>query len=96
MNSIITAYCACTLCCGPGAKGINALGKRPQQGISIAAPRSIPLGTHIKVTVPGAFTNKVFIVDDRTAKRFDGRFDLFFASHKEALKFGKREGIVTK
>jgi 3D (Asp-Asp-Asp) domain-containing protein len=32
----------------------------------------------------------IYVVEDRTAKRFDGRYDIYFASHREALKFGKR------
>lgn len=91
MTATVTAYCACTLCCGPHATGLNARGKHPVQGVSVAGPRNIPLGTHVRIE---GMTN-VFTVDDRTARRFDGRFDLFFNSHKDALKFGRRELTVT-
>jgi len=29
--------------------------------------------------------------DDRTAKRLDGRYDIFVPSHKGALAFGKQK-----
>jgi 3D (Asp-Asp-Asp) domain-containing protein len=80
----ITGFCLCSICCGRQASGINAAGKKPVQGVSIAASRSIPLGSVVKID---GIKNR-FIVDDRTAKRFDGRFDIFFNSHQEAKKFG--------
>jgi 3D (Asp-Asp-Asp) domain-containing protein len=30
------------------------------------------------------------IVEDRTAKRFDGRWDVYFSSHQKAKEFGKK------
>lgn len=47
---------------------------------TIAAPRSIPLGS---IVIVG--TN-IFIVEDRTNKKYDGRFDIFMGSKKECLK----------
>ena len=88
-NAIITAYCACTNCCGAHATGLTAAGRPPVQGITIAGPRAFPLGT--KVSIAG----HSYIVQDRTAKRFDGRWDIYFASHKEALKFGKQTNNIT-
>lgn len=87
----ITSYCACAkVCCGPNAKGITAAGTKVKQGRTIAAPRNIPLGTRVRVEGIGEFT-----VEDRTARRYDGRWDIYFDSHKEALKFGKQERKVT-
>ena len=86
-SATITAYCACPICCGKGAKGITAAGTRPVQGRTIAAPRSVPLGAKVRVQgLPGVFT-----VEDRTARRFDGRWDVYFERHQDALKFGKRK-----
>lgn len=94
-NAIITAYCAtCTICCGPNPSGINAAGKAPIEGISIAGPRSVPLGTIVRVQIPGLMTNN-FKVDDRTARRYDGRWDVFIASHQRAKVFGRQRGTVT-
>mgnify|MGYP000709280339 CR=1 FL=1 len=91
-NIIVTAYCACTVCCGSNASGLTAAGVKPVEGITIAAPRRIPLGTKLKLTVPGAFTNRVFIVQDRLAIRYDDRIDIFFSNHKVAKQFGKQKG----
>ena len=82
-NAIVTAYCACQLCCGPSAKGITASGKQIKVGY-VAAPRGISFGT--KVVIDG----KTYIVEDRTAKKWDGRWDIYTPSHKQALKNGKR------
>lgn len=88
-NAILTAYCTCTLCCGPKATGLCADGTTPVQGVTIAAPRNIPLGSTVTIG-----TN-AYRVSDRTAKRFNGRFDIFFASHKDALRFGIRTNKIT-
>ena len=84
MTNILTAYCACVLCCGPNAKGITASGLRPVQGVTVAGPRHIALGT--KVNING----HNYILQDRTARRFDGRWDIYFTNHAEALRFGKQ------
>ena len=57
----------------------------PKPGITVAGPRSIPFGTRVWIEGVG-----VRVVQDRLARKYDGRFDVFFASHKEALRFGKR------
>ena len=90
-SETITAYCACAKCCGRNAKGITAAGTRPMQGRTIAAPRRIPLGTRIHIEGIGWRT-----VEDRTAKRYDGRVDIYFASHKDALNWGikKRKTVI--
>ena len=84
-SETITAYCACQICCGKNAKGITAAGTRPMQGRTVAAPRNVPLGT--KVLIDG----KPFTVEDRTARRFDGRWDIYFERHQDAKNFGKRK-----
>lgn len=89
ISATITAYCACKLCCGPNAKGINANNTKPIPGYSIAASRKIRLGT--KVIIAG----HTYTVDDRLAKKYDSRFDIFFATHREALQFGIRKETVT-
>ena len=84
-SATITGYCACPKCCGKNAKGITAAGTRPMQGRTVAAPRNVPLGT--KVLIDG----KPFTVEDRTARRFDGRWDVYFERHQDAKNFGKRK-----
>lgn len=89
-NAVITAYCACTICCGPKASGLAANGKPPVQGVTVAGSRVYPLGT--KVTIAGLTNN--FIINDRLATRYDKRFDIYFTSHKQALKWGKQQRTV--
>ena len=91
----VTAYCPCRKCCGPGATGLAANGRPPIEGVTVAASRRIPLGTTIRLTVYGAFTNRPFIVTDRLAKRFDDRVDIFFDRHGTAQLFGKQSGTYT-
>lgn len=88
-NLIITAYCACKLCCGPNAANKTACGVAPKQGITVAASRSIPFGTILNIEGVGSR-----IVQDRLAKKYDNRVDVFFNNHKEALKFGKQNRRV--
>lgn len=87
-NAIITAYCACKLCCGewhsPAGQQLTASGTRPVAGRTIAAPRNVPFGTRVQIN------NRVYTVEDRTARRYDGRWDIYFAKHRDAVKFGKQ------
>lgn len=95
-NIIFSAYCACTVCCGPNAANITAAGTRPRQSVTVAGPRSIPLGTTISAKFFGKNAPKTFVVEDRTARKWDGkRWDIFFKSHEAARQFGLRTGSVT-
>jgi len=81
----VTAYCPCKVCCGKWSGGPTASGKMPKPGITVAGPRSIPFGTRVWIEGVG-----VRVVQDRLARKYDGRFDLYFSSHADALRFGKR------
>lgn len=81
----VTAYCPCQKCCGPLAPRRTASNVWPTQGVTIAAPRRIPFGTRLNIEGLGVRT-----VQDRLARRFDNRIDVFFASHADALQFGKQ------
>ena len=85
----ITAYCCCKTCCGPNAKGIAANGKPPVEGVTCAGPRRLPLGTVVWIEGVGRR-----VVTDRTARRYDGRFDVYFKSHRDAKRFGIRQAKV--
>lgn len=92
-NITITAYCACKLCCGPQAKGICANGKAPQAGQTIAGSRGLPFNTRViikgyRYTGQAGRGDTVFLVQDRLAKRYDSRFDIYFREHKSAKAFG--------
>lgn len=91
----VTAYCCCTNCCGPDAIGLTASGRKPVEGITVAASRKIPLGTRIKLTVPGSFTNRLFRVDDRLARKYDARVDIYMDDHEKALQWGLKKGSFT-
>lgn len=88
LTAVVTAYCACKLCCGPNAKGINASGTKPIQGKSIAVSRRYPLGSRVRIS------GMEFSADDRLARRYDNRFDIYFESHREAKRFGIRTNKV--
>jgi len=88
-NAIVSFYCSCQLCCGPQAKGITASGHKPKENLTIAAPRWVKLGTRVKIN------NITYVVQDRTAKRWDGRWDIYVKSHKKAQQLGKQTYNVT-
>lgn len=90
IQATITAYCACKLCCGPNAKGLTANGNKPIQGITIAASRKIPLQSSVQVGC------KTYIVQDRLAKKYDSRFDIYFNKHSDAKKFGIKTNQTVK
>jgi 3D (Asp-Asp-Asp) domain-containing protein len=76
-GATITAYCDST--------NNMADGKRVHVG-ACAGPRSIPFGTKVRIERMGVYT-----VEDRTARRFDGRFDIWMPSRSTCIKFGKQE-----
>lgn len=90
-NLLITAYCSCKLCCGPHSHNLAANNHPPIEGITVAGPRTIPLGTHIHID---RYTND-FIINDRYNKALSNRIDIYFISHKKAKEFGKQQKKVT-
>lgn len=64
----------------------------PVPGVTIAAPRRVPLGTWVEITLPGRRPIRRR-VDDRTAKSIDG-WDLYLTSHSAAREFGARRVTV--
>ena len=89
ITAVITAYCACKTCCGLNAKGITANGQRATQGVTIAASRTVKFNSLVEVD------GHTYIVQDRLAKRFDSRFDIYFDKHSDAKKFGIKTNKVT-
>jgi len=55
---------------------------------AVACPRKLPLGSKVKIA------GKLLTCEDRTAKRFDGRFDIFQGygpdAQKKAIRWGKQ------
>jgi 3D (Asp-Asp-Asp) domain-containing protein len=62
----------------------------PVAGITIAGPRTLPFGTRIFIPSVGWR-----VVQDRTARRYDGRVDVFMKSHRAAKAFGVRREKIT-
>ena len=87
----VTAYCPCRKCCGPDAHGVTASGRdiTHNDGRFVAADTAV-LPFHSKIVVPGYATNAVVPVLDRGGAIKGNRLDVFFATHKEALEWGRR------
>jgi len=81
----VSAFCRCSPICTRRGDGITASGVRAKEGVTVAAPRSIPFGTKIRIQGVGQR-----IVQDRLSAAYDHRIDLFFESHEAAVKFGKK------
>lgn len=75
-----TAYCL---------KGRTASGMDAQPGMIAADPRVLPLGTIVHLR-SGSYTGTYRVMD--TGGRIRGRrVDVYVASHKEAVQFGRRQ-----
>lgn len=82
-SSVVTGYssldsCNTKLC-------LMASGKSAYIG-AVACPTKLHLGTTVQIN------GKVYTCEDRTAKRFNGRYDIFFGygkeAHQKALTWG--------
>lgn len=82
----LASYCHCARCCSI-AHQPTASGRWPQVGVSIAAPRSVPFGTWVRIDGIGWRR-----VDDRTHPRIDGWDEFVGSAHGDHRK-AKRLGI---
>lgn len=92
----VTAYCACTECCGPNARGVTASGKRVSYngGRFVAADTSVlPFGK--KLSIPGYNAGKPVEVADRGGAIKGNRLDVYFRTHQQALQWGRQWLNVT-
>lgn len=89
ITAVITAYCSCRICCGSNATGLAANGHKPIAGITVAASRSIPFGSTVIIL------DHSYLVQDRLAKKYDSRFDIYFKQHQAAKNFGIKTQQVT-
>ena len=86
----VTAYCPCIICCGK-TNGITASGTHAQQYRTVAAWSGLPFGTKVYFPALAGNSNKgIFIVEDRGGAISSNRIDIFFATHSQALAFGRR------
>lgn len=81
----VSAYCACSKCCGK-TNGITSSGTKATVGRTIAAPSSYSFGTKIELEGLGTY-----IVEDRGGAIQGNKIDVYFASHSEALAFGRKK-----
>lgn len=68
----------------------TAAGTRVRDGI--VAANFLPLYTRIKI--PEIFGEKVFVVEDRMARRFQNRVDIWFPDRASAIKFGLKKAEI--
>lgn len=79
----ISAYCACSKCCGKWANGITASGKTARANHTIAADTSVlPFGTEVYID------GQKYVVEDRGGAIKGKRIDVFYGSHQEAYNHG--------
>lgn len=92
----VTAYCPCTICCGPNARGVTASGRKVSHnsGAFVAADTNV-LPFHTRLSIPGYRSGKTVPVIDRGGDIKGNRLDVFFKTHGEAKKFGRRIVPVT-
>ena len=94
VDVVATAYCSCEKCCGvwatmreldengePIVKG--ATGITLEQGVSVAADTTYPIGTNLEIEGMGTY-----IVHDRGGAIKGDRLDIYFDNHNDALEFG--------
>lgn len=83
---VITAYCTCRICCGVYSGGNRtASGTVPTTNRTIAVDTSvIPFGTRVVIN------GQVYVAEDRGGAIKGKRIDMFFYTHKEALRWGRR------
>lgn len=83
----VTAYCPCKICCGRHADGITACNHRIRPGDRfIAADKFYRFGT--EMIIPGYNQNQAVEVKDRGRLIKGNRLDVFFSSHRTAMKWG--------
>lgn len=80
-TAVITAYT------WTGSK--TASGTWPKEGRTVAGPRNIPFGTVVWIDGIGER-----VVEDRTHKRYDGRYDVYMDSKSDCIKWGIQERVI--
>ena len=85
----VTGYCSCSLCCGEKEEKLTKSETVPKAAHTIAAdPSVIPLGT--RIVIDGVS----YVVED-TGKAIKGnRLDIYFDTHEEAVRYGRKEKYV--
>lgn len=83
----LTAYCPCRSCSGGHGRN-TASGKKATAGRTIAVDtRKIKLGTKISIN------GHTYTAEDVGGAIKGNKIDIYFASHKAALKFGRKKNV---
>jgi 3D (Asp-Asp-Asp) domain-containing protein len=92
----VTAYCPCTKCCGPNAQGLTASGKdiTYNGGAFVAADTDV-FAFNTRVSIPGYNGSQPVEVIDRGSAIKGNHLDVFFATHEQALEWGRRRLPIT-
>ena len=78
----VTAYCACSKCCGKYASGYTASGTKATAGRTVAASSKFSFGTKLSIN------GKTYVVEDRGGAITGNKIDIYMNSHAEALAWG--------
>lgn len=83
---VITAYCTCKICCGVySGRNRTASGTVPTTNRTLAVDTNvIPFGTRLVID------GQIYVAEDRGGAIKGKRIDMFFYTHKEALRWGRR------
>ncbi len=92
-----TAYCSCERCCDKDPSdewyGITASGKRARWGTVAVDRRVIELGSKLKIE---GYPDTIFRAEDVGGAIKGNHIDVWFPSHREALKFGVQVIVVKR
>lgn len=82
----ITAYCTCRVCCGVySGRNRTASGTVPTSNRTVAVDTSvIPFGTRLVIN------GQVYVAEDVGGAIWGKHIDMFFYTHAEAVRWGKR------
>ena len=85
----MTGYCGCDICCGTKAVKLTKMETVPKPEYTVAAdPEVIPLGSSIVIN------GVTYHVED-VGQAIKGKsIDIFFATHEEAIEFGRQKMTV--
>lgn len=90
----LTAYCACSRCCGVWANGYTATGAWATEGRTIAVdPDVIPYGSRVTLIWPDG-TQREYIAEDCGGGVNDNHIDVFFNDHQAARVFGVQSAMA--
>lgn len=90
----LTAYCACSKCCGVWANGYTATGTLATEGRTIAVdPDVIPYGSRVLLIWPDG-TQHSYISEDCGGGVNGNHIDVFFNDHQAARVFGVQSAMA--